>query len=209
MNTSSLSRHARRRLHTRKLLTQATLKLILEEGYTAISIQKITEQADLGRGTFYLHFKDKEDVIWTMFQESLQELEQESHKQFERSMLQVEFYGFLNIFRHAEQNADLYRVLFGRQGSATLTARVQDLIAKTFLYDIRNSPETPEINFNLPEEFEAQMLTGIISRLLFWWLETPTGYSAEEMATMTYIALYRKQPPAMDASGTTPEIQEL
>ena len=209
MNNSSLSRHARRRLHTRKLLTQATLQLILEKGYAAISIQDITERADLGRGTFYLHFKDKEDVIWTMFQDSLQELEREAHKQIDRNMLQVEFYGFLNIFRHAEQNGDLYRVMFGRQGSAVLTARVQDLLAKTFLYDIRNAPEPPDINFNLPEEFEAQMLTGIISRLLFWWLETPTGYSAGEMAAMTYKALYRKQPPAVDASGTTPEIQTL
>lgn len=203
MDNPPLSRHARRRLHTRKLLTQATLQLILEKGYAAISIQDITERADLGRGTFYLHFKDKEDVIWTMFQDSLQELEQEAHKQFDRSMLQVEFYGFLNIFRHAEKNGDLYRVMFGRQGSAMLTARVQDLLAKTFLYDIRNTPEPPDINFNLPEEFEAQLLTGIISRLLFWWLETSTGYSAVEMATMTYKALYRKQPPEVNASKKT------
>jgi len=55
-----------------------------------------------------------------------------------------------------------------------LTARVQDLLAETFLYDIRNAAHSPEIDFHLPEEFEAQLLTRILSRLLFWWLETPT-----------------------------------
>jgi hypothetical protein len=85
--------------------------------------------------------------------------------------------------------------MLGGMGSAMLTARVQDFLAKTILYDIRNAPDPSDVNFNLPEEFEAQMLTGMISRLLFWWLETPNGYSTEQMAAMTYKALYRKQPP--------------
>ncbi|MCJ7529956.1 MAG: TetR/AcrR family transcriptional regulator, partial [Anaerolineales bacterium] len=62
MDTLSHTRHERRRLQTRKLLIQTTLQLVLEKGYDAISIQDITERADLGRGTFYLHFKDKEEV---------------------------------------------------------------------------------------------------------------------------------------------------
>lgn len=202
MDAPVLSRHDRRRLKTRKLLTQTTLELILERGYSGISIQDITEKADLGRGTFYLHFRDKEDVIWTMFQESFQQLEQEAHSQIDRTAPQVEFYGLLNIYRHAAMNCDVYRMMFGRQGSATLTARVQDLLAQTFLYDIRNAPGRPEIDFNLPEEFEAQMLTGIISRLLFWWLETPNNYTAVQMAAMTYKALYRREPPALQAEGT-------
>jgi AcrR family transcriptional regulator len=199
MNIPLLSRHARRRLQTRNLLIQTTLQLVLEKGFDAISIQDITERADLGRGTFYLHFKDKEEVVWTMFQDMFKEMEQEAHKQLNRNLPQVEYFGLLNIFHHAEKNRDLYRVMFGGQGSALLTARVQDFLAKTFLYDIRNAPEYSDDNFNLPEEFEAQMLTGMISRLLFWWLETPNKYTAGQMAAMTYKALYRKQPPVLDA----------
>ncbi len=200
MNTTlQPSRHARRRLQTRKILIQTTLQLVLEKGYDAISIQDITDRADLGRGTFYIHFKDKEDVIWTAFRDLFQELEQEAHKQLDRHLPQVEYYGLLNIFHHAEKNRDLYRVMFGGQGSAMLTARVQDFLANVFLYDIQNAPEPPDIDFNLPEEIEAQMLTGVISRLLFWWLEIPNNYSAQQMAAMTYMALYRKNPPALEA----------
>lgn len=199
MDTTPPSRHERRRLRTRKLLIQTTLQLILTKGYGAISIQEITDQADLGRGTFYLHFKDKEDVVWTAYRELFNELEQAAHKQFDRNLPQVEYYGLLNIFRHAEENRDLYRVMFGGQGSATLTGRVQDLMAQAFLEDIRNAPAPPDINFNLPEELEAQLLTGVISRLLFWWLETANDFTPEQMAAMTYKALYRKMPPSLEA----------
>jgi len=209
MNTSAPqpvpgpSRHERRRLQTRQRLIQTTLQLVLEKGYDAISIQDITDRADLGRGTFYIHFKDKEDVVWAAFQDLFQALEQEAHQRLDRSMPQVEYYGLLNIFSHAEKNRDLYRVVFGRQGSATLTARVQDYLANIFLYDIRRAPPPQGVDFHLPEEVEAQILTGMISRLIFWWLETANSYTPAQMAAMTYEVLYRKSPPVPvgDAGG--------
>lgn len=193
------SRHERRRLNTRRLLIQTALQIILEKGYDAISIQDITDRADLGRGTFYIHFKDKEEIIWAAFRDLFQELEKEAHQQLDRRMPQVEYYGLLNIFRHAGKNRDLYRVIFGGRGSATLTAHAQDFLANAFLYDIRNAQKPLEVDFHIPEEIEAQLLAGMISRLLFWWLETPNNYTPEQMAAMTYEALYRKQPPTATA----------
>jgi AcrR family transcriptional regulator len=200
MNAPPLSRHERRRRQTRQLLMQTTLQLVLEKGYAGVSIQDITDRADLGRGTFYIHFKDKDEVVWTAFQEIFQELEQEAHAQLDRRMPQVEYYGLLNIFRHADRNRDLYRVMFGGQGSAMLTGRAQDFLANTFLYDIRQAP-APEVNFDLPEEIEAQILAGVISRLLYWWLQRPNTYSPTQMAAITYEALYRKRPPVADKGG--------
>jgi AcrR family transcriptional regulator len=201
METQILSRHHRRRLQTRKLFIQTTLQLVLEKGYDSISIQDITDRADLGRGTFYIHFKDKDDVVWTAFRELFQELEQEAHKKLDRHMPQVEYYGLLNIFHHAEQNRDLYRVMFGGQGSALQTVRVQNLLANVILFDIHNGPQSPEAGFAIPVDIETQMLTGIISRLLFWWLETTNPYSPEQMAAMLYTFLYRKKPPTLQAEG--------
>ena len=189
------NRHERRRMQTRKQLIESTLQLVLDKGYDAISIQDITDRADLGRGTFYIHFKDKEEVVWTAFREMFQELEQDAHRKLDRRLPQVEYFGLANIFSHAAEHRDLYRVMFGRQGSAVLAARAQDFLASVFLADIRNAPEPPEVNFHLPEEIEAQYLTGVVTRLLFWWLDTPNGYSAEQMAAMTYMVVYRKMPP--------------
>lgn len=200
MNAPPLSRHERRRLQTRQLLMQATLQLALEKGYAGVSIQDITDRADLGRGTFYIHFKDKDEVVWTAFQEMFQGLEREAHAQLDRRLPQVEYYGLLNIFRHADRNRDLYRVMFGGQGSAMLTGRAQDLLANAFLYDIRQAP-APEVNFDLPEEIEVQILVGMISRLLYWWLQEPNKYSATQMAAFTYEALYRKRPPVAEKGG--------
>ena len=195
MNIPLPSRHERRRVQTRNRLIQATRDLLVEKGFDAISIRDITDSADLGRGTFYIHFKDKEDAIWMVFQEMIQEFEREMHEKLDRNMPQVEYYGLLNIYRHAEKNRDVYRIMLGTRGSALLTGRVQDFIANLFLFDIRNASAASKVNFRIPDEIKAQLITGLISRLLFWWLETSSPYSSVQMATFTYEVVYRKKPP--------------
>src|SRR5690348_16691494 len=44
---------------TRQLLPNAFVELLLEKGFSAMSIQDITERATVNRGTFYAHFPDK------------------------------------------------------------------------------------------------------------------------------------------------------
>jgi AcrR family transcriptional regulator len=195
---SAPSRHERRRRQTRQQLIQTTLKLVLEKGYDAITIQDVTDRADLGRGTFYIHFKDKADVVWAAIQDMMRGMEQTAHQEFDRGIPQVEYYALRNIFRNAKDNRDLYRVVFGGQGSAMLADRVQDLLARILLYDIQRAPGPRNSEFHVPDEMLAQMLTGLITRVLFWWLETSNNYSAEEMAAFTYKMLYRQQPPAAE-----------
>jgi AcrR family transcriptional regulator len=195
MNTEIPSRHERRRMRTRQILSDTTLSLVLEKGYENVSIQEITDQSDLGRGTFYIHFKDKEDVLWSMFRKIVEELEQNSHNQLDRTSSQVEYFGLLNIFQHADSNRDLYRMIFAGHGPAGLTAKAQSLFAETIRFDIEQSQPVTSVDFHLPVEFEAQMLTGMITRLLAWWLESPNTYSAGQMAEMTYKAIYRLSPP--------------
>ena len=57
------SKTDRRIQRTRQSLRTALLELIKEKGYDAISIEEITERANVGRATFYLHYKDKEDLL--------------------------------------------------------------------------------------------------------------------------------------------------
>ena len=58
MTTQPL-RPDRRIQRTRQLLKQTSLEIIREKGFRAMSIQEITERANVNRGTFYVHFADK------------------------------------------------------------------------------------------------------------------------------------------------------
>ncbi|GMK44908.1 hypothetical protein PghCCS26_20360 [Paenibacillus glycanilyticus] len=49
----------RRRRRSQLLLKQSFAELMREKGFTAMTIQDITDRADVHRGTFYAHFPDK------------------------------------------------------------------------------------------------------------------------------------------------------
>ena len=58
---------------TRNSLRKALVYLMRREKLEDISVQKITETANITRGTFYLHYKDKKDFIRSAINEILDE----------------------------------------------------------------------------------------------------------------------------------------
>jgi len=57
------SRHARHTRATRLKLLNAARQIFAEKGFDTATIDDITERADVGKGTFYYYFPDKQDVI--------------------------------------------------------------------------------------------------------------------------------------------------
>jgi len=60
-------RGARRKRETRDKLLRAAFRLISERGVDAVAINEITEEADVGFGSFYNHFPSKEAVYDEVF----------------------------------------------------------------------------------------------------------------------------------------------
>lgn len=59
----ALSRFERRKASTRARIVEAAERLMRDRGVEAVTIQDITDAADVGHGTFYLHFKTKGEVL--------------------------------------------------------------------------------------------------------------------------------------------------
>src|ERR1700747_1985706 len=66
------SRLGRRKARTRQALIDAAVRLIAEGRGDRASIQEITEEADIGFGSFYNHFDSKEQLFQTASEEVLE-----------------------------------------------------------------------------------------------------------------------------------------
>ena len=60
---------------TRRRLLDAAVSLFLEVGYHNLRIEDITNHAGLGKGTFYLHFQSKRDLLLAYFQDVVEHIE--------------------------------------------------------------------------------------------------------------------------------------
>ena len=59
---------------TRSKLKQAALDVFSEKSFDAATVEEITEKADVGKGTLYQHFDDKEQIVITLIHEAIEHL---------------------------------------------------------------------------------------------------------------------------------------
>ena len=59
---------------TRKKLKKAALNVFTEKSVDAATVGEITDKADLGKGTLYQHFSDKEEIVITLVEEAIEHL---------------------------------------------------------------------------------------------------------------------------------------
>lgn len=180
----------RRVRRTRHALENALISLILEKGYEAVTIEEITDRADLGRTTFYLHFRDKEELLMnaidTMIEDFLaQDFIQPTPKdkliQNDQSdPAQLNLHGNLlkQIFLHAHKNADLYKIILRGEGGSKAMQRLMDISKQEF---IRRMQNFTQLQSKVPLDVFAMYFTGSILELVTWWLEENQPYPIDEM----------------------------
>jgi AcrR family transcriptional regulator len=189
-NAVPLKKADRRTNRTRRLLKEALFALILEKGYDAVTIEDITEMADLGRTTFYLHYRDKEELLL----ESIDSISDELMEQIAPIQEAIEVGDYTQngdamgairiVFGHAAENAQLYLIILRGEGTHSAAGRVHDIIAEKVLEILRASVQHGLITPKLPVEVFAHYFAGSLLGMITWWLENNLLYTADEMAEM-------------------------
>ena len=174
----------RRVQRTRKLLRESLMALILEEGYDAISIQDITDKANLGRATFYLHFKDKDELLLDVMDQFMADF-LEQVPQFSRSQWRLEdTKAIAKLFDFAADHYDLYRILIIGSGGITASRQLHQTITENIKTCIQQEIEEQGADPVIPVDFIANHFAGSLLATIYWWLDSDLPYTVDEMAEM-------------------------
>lgn len=171
----------RRVRRTRRLLTEAFIALVLETGYERITVQDILDRADIGRSTFYAHFRDKQalleacfDDMRDQFQTALETMKPEvpSDPAGPASVL----------FAHAYQHRNVYEALCGKQGGTVVHRYLHRLIGDLLREHLR--PHLAAADSGLPADMVAEYYTSATLGLLIWWIDQGFRFGPARMAAM-------------------------
>lgn len=181
--TSTQPRLDRRQQRTRAQLRDALISLILERGFDALTIQDITDRADLRRATFYMHYGTKEELLLSVLREAFDALVAEVEPFMHGDLLagKTSLEPFRVIFQHVAQHADLYRVILGGRGGAEVARSIRTYLAG---HVGRSLAAAPRGTLALPAEVLANYIAGAELGFIAWWLESGQPYPPEQMAVM-------------------------
>ncbi len=174
MNMNSVSvvedRRLDRRTRTKASLLLAARRVFSERGVEDTGIAAITESAGVGVGTFYLHFKDKDELLAELLNEGLSQMRANVQAQLQRTSAERGLAALIRAIMHeAYDQKELFLiVLRGGAHGPILQARSYVVPLLTAHLD-RASAE----GLALPMEPDllAHLITGMVNQAILWWLD--------------------------------------
>jgi AcrR family transcriptional regulator len=182
----------RRVRKTRKALREAMQVLMTEKGYDQVTIEELTERADIGRTTFYLHYSAKQDLLLEQFDELLEQLVGQlaliplsSWTKPGGGVKEEDYPGrpIAMIFTHAAENEELYSIVLHGEGVDQASQRLQEMMSRavTGFIDRKMGDEAEAFNLEFPVELFGNYFAGALLGMIKWWLEEERPYTPEEM----------------------------
>lgn len=162
----------RRIQKTQKLLHDALFSLIHEKDYDSIVVKEILDRANVGRSTFYTHFRDKDELLASSIHDMLRSVHPmalpSSTKRHERII-----WFSLPIFEHIQQQRHTGGAIIGARGRAILHEHLQkalmDLVADDVRKDLHGRQKPVA---HIPLDLFVQYLASTFIQVLNWWLES-------------------------------------
>jgi len=188
----------RRIIRSKKALREAVIELMEERGFEGFTVNDLCEQADLNRGTFYNHFRDKDDLLATFEKEVMDDLGilQDKMKDLNLSDIVIgQSRGLplpflVELFDYLRQEGDFLHAVLGPGGDVGFGPRLRDSVCTHLIQSILHEKyrHDPTVFVNYYVAFFASAYLGIIIR----WLETGMQESSEEMARIAMKLLFIK-----------------
>ncbi len=148
-------------------LGSALIALIQEKPIEKVTVQQVLDRASVGRSTFYLHYRDKNDLLLSQLEIFLETMSTALTSRGEKShrVMPVE-----EMFAHIGSQRKLYRVL----ADANRLNDFFDLAQEYFSRGIgRRLGESGRLGRVPKRELDARAsaLAGSLLSLLRWWLD--------------------------------------
>ncbi|MGH8222839.1 MAG: TetR/AcrR family transcriptional regulator [Woeseiaceae bacterium] len=178
----------RRIPRTREMLQQALISLIPGKGYEAITVKDICEAANVGRSTFYAHYRSKDDLKRSGLEHLRRRLiEQQRQALATPGRASDRNFGFsLVMFEHARDHKDLYRALVGSRGGVVALGTIRQILSDLVLDELAATGDENSAD-GVPRELVVQYLVGAYMSVMTWWLD-----SGAKLPPRQIDAMYRR-----------------
>ena len=176
---------------TKQLLEDALIELIEEKGFDGITIRDLAAKAGLNRGTFYLHYRDKYDLMEKVQEEILhgflQKLRQlnpfEAMEYFAKNK---PYPVMVQIFQYLKNHGRILKVLLGPKGDPAFPKKMKTLIRDNFSKKLLDNLVNISEDVSIAKEYLPAIGTSVNFGVIEQWLENGMPHPPEEMAMVYF-----------------------
>jgi AcrR family transcriptional regulator len=169
---------------TKRVIRDALTELMGEKGFEAVTVRDITTKAQINRGTFYLHYRDKYDLLEqseeeiirgiAAITENIDPVDAMAHTSHDEPVPII-----LKLFEFFQEHAEFLKVVLGPNGNASFQVKLKSFIQTIFYRNFVTKLEKESIQ--VPVEILLAYLSSAHLGVVQHWLETGMEKSPREM----------------------------
>lgn len=170
----------RRIQKTLSLLREALISLIAEKPYDTIVVKEILDRANVGRSTFYTHFRDKDDLLVSGIHEMLGEVPPPT-RTGGRSLDRILWFS-LPIFEHHYSHAHAWGDRIGTKGRTILHEHLRRVLTVIVAEVVKKDNRAGRQSLRqIPPEVISAYVASTFVLVLNWWLDSRMRLSPKEV----------------------------
>ncbi len=175
----------RRVRKSKRAIKQAFIQLLKENNLDRITIQQISDLADVNRGTFYLNYEDKYALLDEMENEQIEKIKgfvdirkmDLSTKTSDRFIEDFANKIIKNVITHIEHNIEFYQVILNLERKSQIEEQLADIVRSNIKHLIGNKDNV----FGIPENYYLSYVVGSMMSMIKYWVSDESRVSVEEL----------------------------
>ena len=187
-----------RNTETKSLIKDAFTVLMKEKGFQTLTVSDITRKAGINRGTFYLHYVDKYDLLEKLEEDLLDDLTEILLKKYDNHFDNpkeiIPYQAILSALYYVKDDFDFIQVLISKNGDMSFINRFKELLQKSMKEGIL---KTGILNFSrkgLPEDYANEiLLSSTASVILLFTMIIPAFPIIQNCCTNSFVCKYFKK----------------
>ncbi|GKW46765.1 TetR/AcrR family transcriptional regulator [Planococcus sp. NCCP-2050] len=181
-----------------KQIVDAAVVVIAENGYHQAQVSKIAKQAGVADGTIYLYFKNKEDILISVFEEKMAVFVEKLEQILVRDISAVDKLGLMIESHFSLLASDLHLAIVTqlelRQSNTEIRMKINGVLREYLLLldkILVKGMEDGEFDEKMDIRLARQMVFGTMDETITTWVMNDHKYDLVELAPKVHRLLMK------------------
>lgn len=181
----------KRQTSTKTDIRKTFIELLNTKGFDNLTVSDIARGSDINRGTFYLHYVDKYDLMEKLEMEIIYDLKQimlldnditsiDQNKPIDL----IPYNRIVNALHYIKDDFSFIAALSGKGGDHNFPGLIKDVLKETIQAKINTFDHFQFSRKDIPEEYAIEILLSGIVAIILVWIHKGGIESPEEIGRM-------------------------
>ena len=196
---------ARRNTKTKAKIKAAFTSLVASKGFDTLTVSDIAREADINRGTFYMHYVDKFDLRQQLIDDAIDDLTEilvdspnddqprtahhsgsDAHGRSICDAFQTR--SIARALHYVKDDFAFFNAVSQSGTDMQMYDRIKDVLKRLIVMQANRFGATPQTTYNgIPADYAMEILVSAVSSIIWLWIRRDCKESPEEICMIIEI----------------------